>query len=74
LRLELSTPSPVCLRIYDVKGRLVREIMRSDLPAGRHDVSWDGLTSAGVPAETGIYFVRLKAGQRGYSTKILVLR
>jgi hypothetical protein len=64
---------PVELAIYDIAGRKVRELMRSDLDSGDHLVDWDGTSSAGVRLPAGVYKVRLVAGgERAVATAILL--
>jgi hypothetical protein len=66
IAFEIAEPSPVFLRIYDARGRLVRELERSQLAAGRHQQHWDGRTDQGSAAASGVYFYRLELP--GYST------
>ncbi len=48
----------IYLPIYDVSGRLVRELIDSPAVAGRYQVFWDGNDTSGDPAPAGIYFYR----------------
>jgi hypothetical protein len=49
------------LRIFDVSGRLVTTLVDAELPAGAHQVRWDGRNQAGQAVVSGIYFMRLDA-------------
>ncbi|HEX7077713.1 MAG TPA: T9SS type A sorting domain-containing protein [Candidatus Eisenbacteria bacterium] len=52
----------VRVRIYDVHGRMMREVLdRPDLPAGTHEVAIDGGDAAGRPLASGVYFYRIDA-------------
>ncbi|MFH1841913.1 MAG: FlgD immunoglobulin-like domain containing protein, partial [bacterium] len=63
IRYVLPEPSAVDLRIYDVSGRLVRELVRElALIAGRHEATWNGLDDAGQTVAAGVYFYQLEAG------------
>ncbi|MDZ4805421.1 MAG: FlgD immunoglobulin-like domain containing protein [Candidatus Eisenbacteria bacterium] len=46
--------------IFDLNGRLVRNLVRGVVEANRGNVElrWDGLTDSGNSASTGLYFVR----------------
>ena len=46
--------------VYDVSGRLVRQLLGSELGAGRHALEWDGLDDDGTRAENGVYFVSVR--------------
>ena len=49
----------VCdLRIYDVRGRLVRDLGRRQLPRGGTEWMWDGLDGNGLDMPSGLYFAR----------------
>jgi len=64
----------VRLRIFDVSGRLVSELMRGQAVAGPHSVSWDGLSATGGRAGSGLYFARLEAAGGSRTLKVLVLK
>ncbi|HXS81896.1 MAG TPA: kelch repeat-containing protein, partial [Methylomirabilota bacterium] len=59
------------VRLYDVHGRLVREVLNGDVPAGPHEVDWDHRTTTGTLAPAGIYFVELLAAGERRSKRIV---
>lgn len=59
--LELDRPRHVGLSIYSATGKLVRELVRGDHPAGRHEFVWDATDERGRSVASGIYFVRVEA-------------
>jgi len=62
VRFALPSRGHVDLAIYDVAGRLVRQLVDGELGAGEHAVSWDGQDASGADAASGVYFCRLRAG------------
>jgi flagellar hook assembly protein FlgD len=52
----------VTLRVFDVRGGLVRTLADGWFAAGRHDMRWDGRDARGGSAPTGIYWAELRAG------------
>jgi galactose oxidase-like protein/Big-like domain-containing protein len=63
IQYDLPVASPVRLGLFDLQGRLVRELERNaSAGAGRHVVRWDGRGNRGEPVRSGIYFLRLDAG------------
>jgi flagellar hook assembly protein FlgD len=52
----------------------VRRLVNEELAAGLFTKSWDGRDDAGRPAGSGIYFVRMRAGNTGRSYKVSLLR
>jgi hypothetical protein len=67
-------PQEVGLSIYDISGRLVRELANDTYQPGVHDVWWDGYGTAGE-VTAGLYFVRITSGSGILQTsKIMVVR
>lgn len=64
----------VRLRIYDVAGRLVRDLADERLTAGRHARAWDGTDDAGRRVAAGVYFCRLQAGETVQGKPLVVLK
>ncbi len=54
------------------RGRLVRELVRGELPAGVHTVRWDGRSTSGG-LRSNVYFYQLSAGGRTLSRKLLLI-
>jgi hypothetical protein len=65
---------PTRLTIYDVAGRLVRRLVESPLPPGRHVRQWDLTNDAGAAVASGCYFFVLERGREHVTSKALVLR
>jgi len=74
LSFRIDQAGPVRLALYDVQGRLVRELVRGDRPAGTHDVAWDGADSRGIPCASGVYFALLQSGPTRRQTSLTLLR
>ncbi|MGD9141696.1 MAG: M20/M25/M40 family metallo-hydrolase, partial [bacterium] len=60
--------------VYDVGGRLIRRLAGSHFAAGPHEVVWDGRDESGRKVSAGIYFVRIDAGNRRFSSRVVLLR
>ena len=74
IRFQLPRKSAVGLRLYDVRGRLVRAaLVDKELPAGEHQWIWDGRNDAGSQIGPGVYFVRLLVEGEQRTTKSIVL-
>ncbi len=74
LSYRIEQAGPIRLALYDVQGRLVRELVRGDRPAGTHDVAWDGADSRGLPCASGVYFALLQSGATRLQTALTLLR
>lgn len=64
-----SAARPTRLAVYDVRGRLVEELVNDRLVTGSHSAVWN---ADGVGA--GIYFVNLESGNQSFMQKIILLR
>ncbi len=56
---RIPEPGVVTLGLYDPAGRLVRTLEHRRLPAGPHQVVWNGTGEGGASVSPGIYFYRL---------------
>lgn len=74
IRFSLPTAADADLRVYDLAGRRVKTILSGRMQAGRHAVEWDGMNDRGRKVASGVYFFRLRAGQRETTRKVIVLR
>ena len=70
----LPESARVAIDIYDVQGRLVSRLVDGLEERGDHAVEWNGRNSFGRPAESGLYFCRLKMGKEILNRKMLLLR
>ncbi|MEK7315045.1 MAG: FlgD immunoglobulin-like domain containing protein, partial [Candidatus Eisenbacteria bacterium] len=74
LRLSLPTATRVALRLYDVRGALVRRLTEGNVAAGWHLYHWDGRDERGLRVGSGIYFARLYTERRSLTARIVVVR
>lgn len=71
---ETGTELWVCLKVYDVTGRLRRTLVNESKEPGYCRVLWDGKDDSGKPVTSGIYFYRLEAGNFTSMRKLVVMR
>ncbi len=63
------------VRVYDVKGRLVRVILDDGfLHPGDYSTSWDGLDENGAKVAPGVYYCKLQTGERSLTKRVILLR
>ena len=73
-QFELAFPDRVSLRVYDVQGRLVRDLVTGVRAAGTHRVNWDGRNEGGERVAAGTYYFRLNAAGLSYTRPVTLLR
>jgi hypothetical protein len=71
---KLAEPSVVVLKIYNKLGQEVRMLVNEDQSAGEWSVAWDGKSSNGQPAGSGIYIYELQAGGKIESRRMVLLK
>jgi len=74
IAFSLSKYSLVDLKIVDIKGRQIRQLLNNDFAAGRHNVSWNGTNDLGAAVGSGIYFMVLRAEGKVLSQKLSLIR
>ncbi len=70
----LPEAADVSFHIYDIQGRLVKSIPCGQLAPGYHSIIWDGTNNENRYISSGIYLVRLTAGDRQIVRKITLLK
>ena len=74
---QLAEPADVRMRIYDMRGVVVRELKLGHQPAGEYREKsraayWDGRNQVGEPVASGLYFYTLTAGEFTGTGKMLI--
>jgi len=74
IALSLPRGGEVTVKIYSLRGELVRTLVAEPLPAGQHELVWDGATDAGQPVGSGVYFCETRALGEKRVSKLAVVR
>jgi hypothetical protein len=74
IEFDLSHAMLVTVKIYDVSGRLVADVVSRSFEGGPHQVDWDGTDRNGRPVGSGIYFCKLSAGGQTITRKMTLLK
>jgi hypothetical protein len=74
IRFSLARAEDVDLGVYDLGGRLVRQLQHGRLLAGPHAIEWNGRDDGGRRAPAGVYFVRFSSPGRRMESKVVKLQ
>jgi len=74
VRFSLPSRGETRVRIYDVAGRLVKDLVRQDMPTGLHTIVWDLRSAGGAFTASGTYYVRLDSCRSTQVQRVTVLR
>jgi len=71
---QLPQAGMVLLKIYNIRGQLVRTLVNEYKPAGYHTITWDGKNGDGTAVSSGIYFYRLSSQDFSATRKMVMLK
>jgi len=74
IRFATGNAGPVLVRVLDLRGRLVRELLSAQRPAGVHAVAWDGRDQAGRGVAAGRYAVQVQAAGRSAAVGVVMVK
>ena len=70
----LPVAAPVRVEVFDVTGRRVRLLARSDFAAGLVDLAFDLRDDAGARLPRGVYLVRARLGATVFTRRLVVVK
>ena len=74
LRYDLPERAFVSIRIFDIKGRIVRTLVQGTHDPGRRVVVWDATNQNGEDVSAGMYMYMIQAGKFSQVRKMLLLK
>jgi len=72
--IKASEPGVCKLRIYNLKGQLIRSQSSNINAGGDHTFQWDGIDDTGKQVSGGIYIAVVESGRNKVSGRVLYLR
>jgi hypothetical protein len=72
--IRLMNRERVLLRLYDASGRFVRTLREGNFPAGTHFFESDDARTDQSFLKTGVYYLRMDAGETEMTRKIVLLK
>jgi len=74
IRYELPKSVRSTLKLYNLRGQVVRTLLDRQQGAGYYTIDWDGKDDAGRMVPSGVYVYTLTAGEFRASKKLLLIR
>jgi len=74
LALDLPHAGQVCVKIYNLRGELVRTLHDGHLVAGPHELVWDGRDGQGARSASGVYFAETRALDQTLITRMALIK
>ena len=74
LTFTTARPGHVTARIYDLRGRVVRTVVRGWLSAGHQYLTLDGRGDRGEQLSSGVYMYRIELPDRNVTGKFTIMK
>jgi len=75
-KIEFNMPreGKLTLKIFNVRGELVRTLIDEVRPAGAVHIMWDGSNDSGSPVSSGVYFYEARTGAEVQVNKMTMVK
>lgn len=74
IKFNLPSESPINLKIFDIKGELIKTITAEVKTTGESEISWDGTNDKGIKQPSGVYVYQLITTSNTEARKMILLR
>ncbi len=73
-RFGVRSPIHTTIKVYNIKGQLVKTLLNEKKHLGKYTVIWDGRNERGREVSSGIYFYQLATEDNKITRKMILLR
>jgi len=74
INFSIQEAGRVSLTVFDLNGRVVRELMEQRLQAGSYSQTWDGVNTKGNKVASGMYVYKLRVNNKVVSKTMMFLK
>ena len=74
IRFELPVQAEVLLAVYNLLGQRIAVLVNENRPAGVYTVQWNGTDDTGQAVSSGVYLLRLEAGDQVRLARMTLLK
>ena len=71
---SIATDGEVNLKVYNMKGQLVKTLVSENKTVGQHSISWNGTDDSNRKVSSGLYFYKLDATDYTSVKKMIMLK
>ncbi|PKN79354.1 MAG: ribonuclease [Candidatus Cloacimonetes bacterium HGW-Cloacimonetes-1] len=69
---DLASLADVNIKIYNLRGQVVRSLISRQQAPGRYRIEWNGTSDAGAACGNGIYYISMRANREVYLRKVVL--
>jgi hypothetical protein len=74
IEIGLTRDGQTRVEVFNQRGQLVRTLFDGYKEAGTYTLSWDGTDAANRQLPSGMYYIRMAAGNKVYSRKVVLMK
>ncbi len=74
IEYDVPEQSHITLTVYDIMGRLVKELVNKHSMVGKHSIIWNGTDTHNNPVASGMYLYQLKSTTFVETKKLVLLK
>ena len=74
IEYEVSATGDVSIVVFDLRGRVIRELVGTVKTPGIHKTVWDGRDNAGERVASGVYFYRMRANGESLTRRLALIK
>ncbi|MDP3831133.1 MAG: T9SS type A sorting domain-containing protein, partial [Ignavibacteriaceae bacterium] len=74
IQYQIPFEQKVTLKVYDILGREIAELVNSVQKPGNYKYTWNGIANSGVMISSGVYLYKLETEKFTATKKMLMLK
>ena len=74
LRYDLPKHELVTIKVYDMLGNAVKNLVNANQSSGHKSVQWNATNNQGQPVSAGVYLYTIEAGDFRHTKKMILLK
>ena len=74
IKFELNKFEEISIKVYDVLGKEIKQLLQENLSSGEHNIQWDGKDNLGITLPSGVYFIQMIAGSYQKTIKSILMK
>jgi hypothetical protein len=74
IKLDIKNKSNIELDIYDLSGKIIKQVFRGSKEVGTYIFSWNSKNSMSVKVTSGVYILKLKVENSQIIKKMVLLK
>jgi len=74
IEYQVKSSARVSITIYDVQGKRVKMLADDFRQPGSYNIKWNGINESGTQVPSGVYFIRISAGNETLNHRIIMMK